>query len=878
MRTRGEHRKGRAAIVAVLALFTALSLPPVAGAQKTRVFLVGPKISPDWIISRQSFHDKLLALSDRRLRTAGRPSIQRGADDVSSHLSGRDLILLPEDVGLPAAVIGSRGTVARQQTSATLAIASLLAPYQPVSTYYEQKYPSLAQRGLPTRALGLALTDTFGRAAMESFAEIAERNHAWLEAGVDMARSWRVVCLNKATFRPPPGVEKCDLQDPAKVAALRDPDEPTRDYAYEATSPLVSNMALLFDPQGHLRRKIVKAYLTPAELPGQLDLAPGDVDGVTAVRTPVGTLGFVTSKDAFMPDVVDKLDARGVNLLVQPEFFVGDTLKTTGMWTPDTLKASGYSDVLREPSIDAMALPELTGNFFDFSADAQQHVVVKPRGKRIPHGFLAGQPSVPGFLRVAAYVVADPARRGEPFAERRRRLGLAGEALLPGGPKCPSPDVAGPCENGMSEGVVWTDVTVGATRRYHRRVRARGRTVFTHARRIAPSRRAQRNVDVASRGRLVAATFEERGRVVVILSGNGGRTWGPRSYPAGREAPHQWFPQVALDGARRLWVTWQDDRGGHPGVRVTSGPVLTAVSYPSCAAGHRCPRPRRRETVNLRRSFAVGGNAPQWRPTIAATGRGRAYAAWIDERERSADDDLPQAHLYGASLTPRGAAPARRLDQGTPATLAAKLDHSWAPDLTARGRRLLLSWVDFRTYDWRPYLRESRDAGATWTPERSVTDDPIAAESLDDTARGALTSSGPLVTWTDFRKRESSARRPHPGYDVYATRPGGPNHDVERGPRQTQSFSPSILASGRGALVAWQDMRAGVGHILLAPIDRNGRPGRIRRVDDGGRATWNAWRPAITSAGRGRVLVAWEDERHGPAQILFATAPLKRLR
>ena len=84
----------------------------------------------------------------------------------------------------------------------------------------------------------------------------------------------------------------------------------------------------------------MKTYLTPPELgpaEGQLglDLVPGAVsDGLGAVRTPVGTLGFATSKDAWMPDVAQKLDQRHVDLLVQPEWFVGNGVRPEGMWTP----------------------------------------------------------------------------------------------------------------------------------------------------------------------------------------------------------------------------------------------------------------------------------------------------------------------------------------------------------------------------------------------------------------------------------------------------------------------------------------------------------------------------------------------------------------
>src|SRR3954470_10833038 len=202
-----------------------------------------------------------------------------------------------------------------------------------------------------------------------------------------MAQSWQVVCndidaFNRAAPARLPGGVLCQEENPQKVLALRDPNEPARDYAYEATTPKVSNMALVFDPAGSLISKQVKAYLTESELPDQLDLVPGEVTGgLSAVRTPVGTLGFVTSKDAWMPDVQAKLDEQHVDLLVQPEFFVNDLVRADTMWAPDTLKGSGYNDVLRLPSVKAVVLPELTGNIFNFSADAQAHFAVRSSGR-----------------------------------------------------------------------------------------------------------------------------------------------------------------------------------------------------------------------------------------------------------------------------------------------------------------------------------------------------------------------------------------------------------------------------------------------------------------------------------------------------------------
>jgi predicted amidohydrolase len=575
-----------------LALATALALTllaPVASAKRVRVFAVGPKFDLSWVDTRAHYHDKLFALFDRRLRTPGAPTIQRGADDVASHLLGpadrsrpaataRDLVTLPEDVGLMASFTGSLGVPARaSQAGVTGAIGGLLVSYAPQVGYYHAKYPGLAARPFPpTRALGLALTDTFGRVAVETFAELADRYDVYLEAGVNMAYDWQVVCVEQASYAPPAGKPPCAEENAGKVAALRSPDEPSRAYAYEATSDRTVNMALIFDPDGRLVSRQVKTYITPVELPGQLDLAPGAVSaGLSALRTPVGTLGFVTSKDAWMPDVLAKLDQAHVEILVQPEFFVNDTVRRVGMWAPDNLAASGYSALLRAPSFEAMVLPSMTGNVFDFSADAQQGIAVKPRANGAQRRSLVGQPRAPGWSAVGSWVVRDPLSPEESITARRRRLGEAGERLLPTGPPCPTPDEAGPCRGGQVEGVIFDDLEVGDPRAYRRaRLRRRGRTPFSRSRALSRSRVAQRNVALAARGRRVYAVFEEsrpggdgrRDQVYLVSSRDAGQRWRRRVRPTGRPsgAATEWWPALAVTADGTVWVVWQDDSSGTP--------------------------------------------------------------------------------------------------------------------------------------------------------------------------------------------------------------------------------------------------------------------------------------------------------------------------
>ena len=79
------------------------------------------------------------------------------------------------------------------------------------------------------------------------------------------------------------------------------------------------------------------------------------------------------------------------------------------------------------------------------------------------------------------------------------------------------------------------------------------------------------------------------------------------------------------------------------------------------------------------------------------------HAAYIDEREIGRDG-LPQAHVYYKRL---GGGKAERLDTGTPAALATKFDHSWAPSIAVSGKRVLVTWIDFLNYDWDVFSRVS---------------------------------------------------------------------------------------------------------------------------------------------------------------------------
>jgi hypothetical protein len=161
-----------------------------------------------------------------------------------------------------------------------------------------------------------------------------------------------------------------------------------------------------------------------------------------------------------------------------------------------------------------------------------------------------------------------------------------------------------------------------------------------------------------------------------------------------------------------------------------------------------------------------------------------------------------------------------------------------------------------------------------------VTSDGDKQEELADSPAPALPTRGkPLIAWTDWRKRDSSGKKPHQEYDTFVATPGGKNHQVDPyGGRQVSTFAPSICLSGSGrATVAFQDASTGTG-VVRAVTVRNGslKRGRARLVSDAGTRGGNAWRPQLSCSG-GRAVAVWEDERDGPPRLYSSFGSARRL-
>jgi predicted amidohydrolase/uncharacterized protein YbaA (DUF1428 family) len=877
----------RAALFALLVL---VATPALAG--PVRIFAVGNKQRIADGTTYQAFRDKMAALMDAAF--PGRASlVQAGVDDVATHLYPADpgappqaLVVFPEDVGLVAGLIGTRGASARMQTTAPGAIGALLGPYAAQYNYYNTKFP-----GQPLiRPLVLALTDTFYRSFYETFRELALTHGVHLAAAVNVAPARRV--------------EAAD--EPALVTLLRDPDEPGRTYAYEAVSPFPYNTTFVFAPDGEVlvpdgeggtRRSpsetggvihgsTNKAYLTPIEQPPPgnmlgLALRFAPVRDLEVLDTPVGRLAIVISKDAWMVDVNDRFAAKGANVVLQPEAF-SDWAYVAAPWAPDIFKEGGFANLQKNPGFLVNVNASMTGNFFDVTFDGQTAILGRRQktdpGPLGPDNAWIGQNPDTGFLALAPWIMPDPgiATPGLTLAQRRALLAAEGAKLLPGSAiLCPDSLAVGACRNGYREAIVWADVDLPegaatapvdpvrvAPPRFGAAVRVSGEEtvpVAQHAPRVA-----------AAGSRVYVVWHEARSgleNVYLAVSRDRGATFSApirvSDNPEGSVA--ELHPAVAARG-NRLVVVWQEFTAG----RNDDAGRITFARFDGRG---------RKRVADVRVDDAEGSG--KWLPAVALLGPD-PVVAWVDERDVGAEGQ-PFEHIYAA----RGRAGGRRFDAsvrvdgGTPVPLAVHADNKWGPTIATAARTAWIAWADFRNYNWDVFLARSDDEAATWGANLQVDDYPDF-ERIDERPTVAADRRGRVhVAWTDLRAREADtnvfyAVSDDRGDTFSANRQlddskvgFDPDADVP-----TNQWHPSLALDRDRLFVAWQDDRLGNDDVFFTTsIDGGATFAPSERVDDTGTGVSTQTRPSLAIAGHGagrRCYVAWEDDRNGDRDVYLA--------
>jgi hypothetical protein len=770
--------------------FVALISP--AWAAPVRVFAVGHKQRLEDVVSYAAFRAKMSALMDA-VHPSRSSVVQAGVDDVASHLRPRDpgaperaLVVFPESVGLIAAFIGTRGDTARQQATATGAIVTLLGTYDAQRQYYNAKFPNQPL----VRTLVLALTDTFYRSVYETFRDLAVQHGVHLAVSADLAPARRV-------------------DDPDLVALLRDPDEPARSYAYEAVDPRPHNTTFVFAPDGSvlvpdgrggtrrapaetdgvLSGSIDKAYLVPIEQPppgeaAGLALVAGGVADVEVLDTPVGRLGVVISKDAWMPDVNDRLAMKGANVILQPEAFDSWAFTTTE-WLPDVFKEGGFATLQKQPEFLLNVNASMTGNLIDITFDGQTAILGRRRktspGPLGPGNAFVGQNPDTGFLALAPWVVPDPgiAEPSLALGTRRSMLVETGMMLLPGsGVACPSSLAVGACENGYREAIVWTDVELpdGSMSAPVDPVREAppsfGESVRVSGEETEPV--AQHAPRIAARGKRVFVVWHEVRagfeNVYLAVSRNGGRSCG------------RW---------------WRGSTSVTSGSRASASPTSTRPA-PSASASR------------SRRAWASTPAGPsRSRPITTTSGRPPSSRATTTSRSPGPTSGATPGSS-SSPAAPTAAPPSARTSASTtrpPTSSASMKDQPWPSVRTT-------------SCTWRG--RISASASPTRTSSTPATREPASRRTARSTIRGP--TSSPTAT----RRRTSGIRRwrrPASG----SSSPGRTTVSATA----TSSSPPAPTAAGASARTSASTTPA------TAPASSPGRRSRSPARDGGG-AAWSS--------------------------------------
>ncbi|HEY7020291.1 MAG TPA: nitrilase-related carbon-nitrogen hydrolase [Ktedonobacterales bacterium] len=403
-----------------------------------------------------------------------------------------NLVVLTEVLGLPAALVGNRGALARRPPGRISALALLgLAAVTPrfrridlrwvgaglaaaglanaaLTAYLRKSQLALGLlavgqgdrvarclrmwRGIsPTRALLLASCDALYRPLVETLSRLAVKYSATIVAG---------------TLAP-------EVRRSTDAREIRRWGRAGADCVYIPTGPEVYNTALVFGPDGSLLGRVNKVFLTASDRE-QLDVTPGKLEDVQVIPTPAGRLGVAISLDAFTPQYVRHLDAAGAEIVVQPD--ANDTrwaglTRETRRWQPEDWLVSVLGSIqpkYRNLRYNVCAMQ--TGNLYEIPFDGQSSITAqrdaalpKPAPNRTFIGVDehvnpdTGEALLGEFLAVAPWVMEDPVVDNPLLSleERRKLLAERSVDLLPKGRKA----------NQYRETAIWADLYAHSAQR-----------------------------------------------------------------------------------------------------------------------------------------------------------------------------------------------------------------------------------------------------------------------------------------------------------------------------------------------------------------------------------------------------------------------------
>lgn len=772
---------------------------------EVRVFVIGHKQTLDDVVSYDAFER-----SYRRHVEAFEPCLAKDRPN---------LVVFPENAALGAFLLGARGESARAAENSTLALVEILKAYEKEFNHYKSAYPDLTLRPL----LLLALTDVTWRAFHRTFSGIARDYGVWVVASADLA----------------PAEE---TTDPTLVAALRDPEAPDTDLAYVAAEPTPKNSAYLFDPSGNTSGRVDKVFLTDPE-ENDLSLYNGSFSALDVLETPFARLGIATSRDAFYPPFMQRLEDLGANLVIQPEAFSGWTVEQLpGDWLPDVFLSSGWLHTQRYRTIVHSLNPVYTGNFFELVFDGQAHITGRVHPNRESAAYV-GQSSIGGFVAVGPWAAPDPVR-AEPtlsIDERRERLRELGKALLPGS--------GAATENAYIDSLVAADLEL-PTDATAQPITVEHDPLFAESQPVeGGSGGDQRNPDLTTDGTRLFAVWQDRRsgafRIRSAISSDG------KGFDASVEvAPGatsgQGKPAICAGGGR-VAVAWQEGDGAEQ--------VRVAVA-PSDGSPFGTP-------IDVSVS-------PGWDPDCAFLPNGELVVSFSD-----VSSGIPRAFV---ARLPSGA---QSFDAPVP------LDPSTSALPRVQGTQVMtalsatggnVAWLDYRDKSWDVYAARFDGAVVSSVQRVDAASSPDDAERLHAEPRVETLGQRVVVAWSDLRDRRGftdiAFAVSDDGGTTFSERrlvPGGAATTPPRtaGGTAMPRFRPDVVLAADGGTLVFQDLSRDKSAIFRAPLGQAGVAQAPQRVDDTGESPVTLTHARAAALGDS-VIVVWEDDRDGPYRIYMS--------
>jgi hypothetical protein len=810
--------------------------------RRVRLVAVGLRFDPARVVDQATFAASIAATLD-----AGMGSPAPGVDVPT-------LVTFPEHTGLLGMLVGQRGEEARRTLAVgggtAEALTALAVSYADQLGHHAREFPHADS---PGQLLHLALTDTVVEVLSATFGSLARDRGVWVSVGAALP-DWEEVTGGR-------------------VVALRGPAA-AGGHAYAASSAAVRNRNLVFGPDGELVAVQDKAYLVPMERDrvGGLGLAAVAVDQVEVVDLPVGRVGSVISKDAWMVDVNERLDQLGAQVLVQPEAFdrwaevdravAVDGEEVADLWPPDKFQRGGWWMVQRHPSLLANVTPVLLGSLGDLRFDGQPLVAVPAPGGRPGLGLL-GQPPDDGWAAVGPWwrdprgpvELADPSLRAAlgtlaptstagVASDGPSSSALVGDVLavaevtVPGGP-LPSPSPSRPPQLASS-----VEVTTSGTA-------------------LVPDLAVADGVPVLA---VVAGDRGGRQEVVVLRREEDGWSAPEPVAPApiGTDPPfdRRWRPRLVADGTALVCL--------HLAFPDESWDLFASVH----AGAGWCPPIRVDDAHHDRGVLRERGHDA---PTVVAHD-GVLVAVWSDLRWPWV---FPQVRAARSEDGGRTWSASRRVDGRSLAGQADPLaprhrDETrgqTAPAIAVTDEGLVVAWQE-RTRGGAATTWIATGAGdAGWSRPRRLEGDREAPARW----RPALAAAG-RTCWLveevaaseggsrlEVRVSADAGGRWSPAVPLDPSRPAG----------VTQRRGTVVVTAAAAAVVVFEDDRAGRSCVHAVTVDGRGRPGALLRLDDTP-APGHARAPTAVRW-QDRLLVAWQDTRGTHEGVRVLEVPLAAL-